>query len=227
MRDRFTEQMKKLHAELIEMGELCETVITLATDSLINDNIDDARSVAMIDADIDRSERDVESLCLKLLLQQQPVASDLRQVSAALKMITDMERIGDQASDIAELMEYVHGDHILDMTKISEMAKAVIHMVTESVNSYVRQDVNLAKQIIAYDDVVDNLFNEIKGEIIDIISQNKETGNRENAEKAIYIMMIAKYLERIGDHPTNIAEWAVYSVTGIHQSDESLIKVVK
>lgn len=215
MRDRFTEQLKKLHTGLIEMGEQCETVITMATDALINNNIAGAESVAVLDTDIDHKERDIESLCLKLLLQQQPVASDLRQISAALKMITDMERIGDQAADIAELVKYINGDSIINMTKIGDMAKHVIYMVTESVNAYVKKDVTLAQNIIKYDDEVDRLFDEMKNEIIDIIAAKKG-----DAENAVDLLMIAKYLERIGDHATNIAEWAVFSVTGVHKSDE-------
>ncbi len=215
MRDRFMEQLKSLNTGLIEMGEMCETVITMATDALINNNQEGAESVAVLDSDIDHKERDIESLCLKLLLQQQPVAKDLRQISAALKMITDMERIGDQAADIAELVKYINGDSIINATKIGEMAKDVIYMVTESVNAYVQKDVTMAKNIIKYDDEVDRLFDELKTEIMELISTKNES-----AEKAIDLLMIAKYLERIGDHATNIAEWAVFSVTGIHKSDE-------
>lgn len=215
MRDRFTGQLKSLHKGLIEMGEQCESVITMATDALINNNKAGAESVSVLDTDIDHKERDIESLCLKLLLQQQPVASDLRQISAALKMITDMERIGDQAADIAELVKYIDGDPIINMTKIGDMAKHVIYMVTESVNAYVKKDVTLAQNIIKYDDEVDDLFNEMKNEIIDIIAKKND-----DAEKAVDLLMIAKYLERIGDHATNIAEWAVFSVTGVHKSDE-------
>jgi len=215
MRDRFTGQLKSLHKGLIEMGEQCESVITMATDALINNNKAGAESVSVLDTDIDHQERDIESLCLKLLLQQQPVASDLRQISAALKMITDMERIGDQAADIAELVKYLDGDPIINMTKIGDMAKHVIYMVTESVNAYVKKDVTLAQNIIKYDDEVDDLFNEMKNEIIDIIAKKND-----DAEKAVDLLMIAKYLERIGDHATNIAEWAVFSVTGVHKSDE-------
>lgn len=215
MRDRFTEQLKSLHKGLIEMGEQCESVITMATDALINNNKAGAESVSVLDTDIDHQERDIESLCLKLLLQQQPVASDLRQISAALKMITDIERIGDQAADIAELVKYIDGDPIINMTKIGDMAKHVIYMVTESVNAYVKKDVTLAQNIIKYDDEVDDLFNEMKNEIIDIIAKKND-----DAEKAVDLLMIAKYLERIGDHATNIAEWAVFSATGVHKSDE-------
>lgn len=215
MRDRFTGQLKSLHKGLIEMGEQCESVITMATDALINNNKAGAESVSVLDTDIDHKERDIESLCLKLLLQQQPVASDLRQISAALKMITDMERIGDQAADIAELVKYIDGDPIINMTKIGDMAKHVIYMVTESVNAYVKKDVTLAQNIIKYDDEVDDLFNEMKNEIIDIIAKKND-----DAEKAVDLLMIAKYLERIGDHATNIAEWAVFSVTGVHKSYE-------
>ena len=215
MRDRFTEQLKSLHKGLIEMGEQCESVITMATDALINNNKAGAESISVLDTYIDHQERDIESLCLKLLSQQQPVASDLRQISAALKMITDMERIGDQAADIAELVKYIDGDPIINMTKIGDMAKHVIYMVTESVNAYVKKDVTLAQNIIKYDDEVDDLFNEMKNEIIDIIAKKND-----DAEKAVDLLMIAKYLERIGDHATNIAEWAVFSVTGVHKSDE-------
>ena len=215
MRDRFTEQLKSLHKGLIEMGEQCESVITMATDALINNNKAGAESISVLDTYIDHQERDIESLCLKLLLQQQPVASDLRQISAALKMITDMERIGDQAADIAELVKYIDGDPIINMTKIGDMAKHVIYMVTESVNAYVKKDVTLAQNIIKYDDEVDDLFNEMKNEIIDIIAKKNDA-----AEKAVDLLMIAKYLERIGDHATNIAEWAVFSVTDVHKSDE-------
>lgn len=215
MRDRFMEQLRSLNTGLVEMGEMCETVITMATDALINNNQEGAASVAVLDSDIDHKERDIESLCLKLLLQQQPVARDLRQISAALKMITDMERIGDQAADIAELVRYINGDAIVNSTKIGEMARAVIYMVTESVNAYVQKDVSMAQSIIKYDDEVDRLFEELKQEIMGIISSGSES-----AEMAVDLLMIAKYLERIGDHATNIAEWAVFSVTGVHKSDE-------
>ena len=215
MRDRFMEQLRSLNTGLIEMGEMCETVITMATDALINNNQEGAAGVAALDSDIDHKERAIESLCLKLLLQQQPVARDLRQISAALKMITDMERIGDQAADIAELVRYINGDAIVNSTKIGEMAKDVIYMVTESVNAYVQKDVSMAQSIIKYDDEVDRLFEELKREIMGIISSGSES-----AEMAVDLLMIAKYLERIGDHATNIAEWAVFSVTGVHKSDE-------
>ncbi len=215
MRDRFMEQLRSLNTGLIEMGEMCETVITMATDALINNNQEGAAGVAALDSDIDHKEREIESLCLKLLLQQQPVARDLRQISAALKMITDMERIGDQAADIAELVRYINGDAIVNSTKIGEMAKDVIYMVTESVNAYVQKDVSMAQSIIKYDDEVDRLFEELKREIMGIISSGSES-----AEMAVDLLMIAKYLERIGDHATNIAEWAVFSVTGVHKSDE-------
>lgn len=215
MRDRFMEQLRFLNTGLIEMGEMCETVITMATDALINNNQEGAAGVATLDSDIDHKEREIESLCLKLLLQQQPVARDLRQISAALKMITDMERIGDQAADIAELVRYINGDAIVNSTKIGEMAKDVIYMVTESVNAYVQKDVSMAQSIIKYDDEVDRLFEELKREIMGIISSGSES-----AEMAVDLLMIAKYLERIGDHATNIAEWAVFSVTGVHKSDE-------
>ena len=152
-------------------------------------------------------------MCLKLLLQQQPVARDLRQVSSALKMITDMERIGDQAADISEITMLGNVKHADDTSRIVEMARATIKMVTDSIDAYVRQDLELARFVVDYDDVVDNLFDEVKSDLVRLISEDVKNG-----ESAIDLVMIAKYFERIGDHATNIAEWVEYSITGIHIS---------
>lgn len=212
MRSRFDEQLALLNKEMIEMGALCEEVIALASKALTEADPELAKKVAPLDAEIDQKERNIESLCLKLLLQQQPVASDLRLISSVLKMITDIERIGDQASDIAEIVTYLSGvcGH---NAHIDRMAQATIKMVTESLDAFVRRDLTLAWSVIEYDDVVDRLFDECKSDLIAEIAQNPEDG-----ERVLDVLMIAKYLERIGDHATNIAEWVEFSITGSHKS---------
>jgi phosphate transport system protein len=212
MRSRFDEQLATLNRELIEMGALCEEVIAISSKALSGLDKKLAATVAPLDAEIDQKERDIESICLKLLLQQQPVARDLRQISAALKMITDMERIGDQAEDIAEIISFLDGHTPDNDDLLREMAKAVIQMVTDSVDAYVRQDTQLAEKVLGDDDVVDNYFEEIKHKLIGSIAQNPSDG-----EYALDILMIAKYYERIGDHATNIAEWVIFSITGEHK----------
>ena len=212
MRSRFDEQLALLNRELIEMGALCEEVIALSAQALTEGNAELAARVAPLDQEIDRKEREIESMCLKLLLQQQPVASDLRLISSVLKMITDIERIGDQASDIAEIVTYLSGvcGH---NAHIDRMAQATIKMVTDSLDAFVRRDLTLAWSVIEYDDVVDRLFDECKSDLIAEIAQNPEDG-----ERVLDVLMIAKYLERIGDHATNIAEWVEFSITGSHKS---------
>ena len=215
MRSRFDEQLALLKRELIEMGALCEEVIALAAQSLAEGSAALARRVAPLDAEIDRKEREIESLCLKLLLQQQPVACDLRQISAALKMITDMERIGDQAEDIAEIVVFLDGRGAESSELLRAMARSAIKMVTESVDAYVGRDVALAGQVIREDDVVDDYFARVKSALIGRIAHDPSDG-----ELALDLLMIAKYFERIGDHATNIAEWVIFSVTGEHKNEE-------
>ena len=210
MRSRFDEQLAQLERELIEMGALCEESIALAVKSLGDGSL--ARQVAPLDTEIDRKEREIESLCLKLLLKQQPVAKDLRQISAALKMITDMERIGDQAEDIAEIITFLGGRGAENSNLLREMARSTIKMVTESVDAYVKHDTALADQVIAEDDTVDDYFARVKKDLIKRIAQDPDDG-----EFALDLLMIAKYFERIGDHATNIAEWVIFSVTGEHK----------
>ena len=210
MRNRFDRQLAQLNRELTEMGALCEEVIALASRALTEGDKTLAAKVAPVDAEIDEKERSIESLCLKLLLQQQPVARDLRQISAALKMITDMERIGDQAEDIAEIVSFLDGAAEHD-DLLRQMAQAVIRMVTDSVDAYVKQDTNLAKRVIARDDQVDEYFSQVKRRLIGYIARDPENG-----ESVLDLLMIAKYYERIGDHATNIAEWVIFSVTGAH-----------
>ena len=212
MRSRFDEQLALLNKELIEMGAMCEESINMATRALSECDKELAKKVAPLDIEIDQKEREIESMCLKLLLQQQPVAKDLRQVSAALKMIPDMERIGDQAEDIAEIVTYLDGRSSAQIGLLKEMAAAAIKMVTQSVDAYVKHDTILAEQVISDDDTVDEYFDRVKRMLIYKIAQDPNEG-----EHAIDLMMIAKYFERIGDHAVNIAEWVIFSVTGIHK----------
>ena len=212
MRTRFDEQLALLNKELIEMGALCEEVIALASKALTDGDKGLAQKVPPLDLEIDQKERDIESLCLKLLLQQQPVATDLRQISAALKMITDMERIGDQAADIAEIIGFLDSRVIENDDLMHEMATATIKMVTESVDAFVKRDTILAEQVITDDDIVDNCFDQVKHRLIEKIAQVPADG-----EYALDLLMIAKYFERIGDHAVNIAKWVIFSVTGVHK----------
>lgn len=211
MRNRFDEQLNALNNELITMGALCEEAIASAVKLLIDNDVKMKESVLETDKQIDRIERDIETLCMRLLMQQQPVASDLRTISSALKMISDMERIGDQASDIAEIAEYAYGSGMESQTHIADMARATIQMVTDSVDSFVKKDVDLAHAVIQHDNIVDDLFDKVKGELISAVQQGAV-----NAEALIDLLMIAKYFERIGDHAENIAEWVIYSITGKH-----------
>ena len=215
MRSSFDSQLRQLNNELIEMGALCEEAITLSAKALAEGSAKIVGGVAPIDNEIDKMERDIETLCLKLLLRQQPVAGDLRQISAALKMITDMERIGDQAEDIAEIIAFLNGRSGAECGDIDKMAKAATKMVTNSIEAFVKHDVELAKEVIAQDDIVDDYFNRVKQDLIERISSDPSDG-----EFALDLLMIAKYFERIGDHATNIAEWVMFSVTGVHVQNE-------
>ena len=215
MRSNFDEQLATLNEELTQMGCLCEQAIALASKALLDKDDKLAREVIAADREVDQKERDVESLCLKLLLRQQPVARDLRQISAALKMITDMERIGDQAADISEIALILKDRDIEKADHIAQMAAAAIRMVTDSVDAYVRQDLDLARSVIHYDDIVDDLFVRIREDLIAKIAADPTCGG-----EALDLLMVAKYLERIGDHATNIAEWVEFSILGRHPEDE-------
>ena len=216
MRNRFDRQMESLNSQLTHMGELCEVAISRAAKALRNGDSNQAMNVVEADQEIDHMEKDIERLCLRLLLQQQPVARDLRQISAALKMITDMERIGDQASDIAEIIISEKKAEAADIPVIVKMSEAAAKMVRDSVNAYVEKDLELSRAVIEYDDVVDEMFEENKKQLIDYISKNSGEGGKE----AIDLIMVAKYLERIADHATNIAEWVEFSITGIHKESK-------
>lgn len=212
MRDFFQEQLEQLNRELTRMGAACEEIIAFAARAITGWDEKLASQVAQVGAQIDESEHTIESICLKLLLRQQPVARDLRIISAALKMITDLERIGDQAEDIVELVPDMAGRADAHDPQIRGMARAAQTMVTEAVDAYVRQDVSLARKVMADDDIVDTYFAQVKQEVLDIIAKGTGEG-----EYALDLLMIAKYFERIGDHCTNVAEWVVFSLTGEHK----------
>lgn len=213
MRNRFDEQLHTLNHELLEMGALIERAIRSATDALVKQDVEAALQAIAADKEVDQAERDIESLCLKLLLQQQPVARDLRLISSALKMITDMERIGDQASDIAELVIYLSKEpYIKELTHLPQMAENAIRMVTGALDAYVRKDMALVQEVMAMDDAIDALFVTVKDELISLIRNDASAGSQ-----ALDLLMIAKYYERIGDHAQNIAEWVEYALTGRHK----------
>ena len=223
MRVRFDEQLSLLNRELLEMGSLIEQSIRSATQALIRQDVEAANAAIASDHEVDQKEREIEALCLKLLLQQQPVARDLRQISAALKMITDMERIGDQAADISGLVIYLAGapylkklEHLPQMADgtLRAMARAAIRMVSGSLDAYVNKDLELARRVMEMDDIIDDLFDVVKNELIGLIRKNADNGSQ-----AIDLLMIAKYFERIGDHAQNIAEWVEYAITGKHKGE--------
>ena len=216
MRNSFDEQLKELNRELIEMGSLCEQIISGAIGALLKNSEEQRRLVDSIDGSIDRKERDIEALCMRLLLRQQPVASDLRKVSTALKMVTDVERIGDQASDIAELVLHLHAkstDAVGVLEDILKMGDDVLKMVKRSIAAYVQVDLAVAAEVIAHDDVIDAAFRRIGSEIAQYIAARPT-----EAETALDLFMVTKYLERLGDHAVNVAEWVEFLKTGIHKS---------
>ena len=215
MRTRFDKQLEQLHVELIKMGSLCEQAITLAAQALDQPERDVVKKVAAMEGEIDEKEREIENICMRLLLQQQPVARDLRIISAALKMISDLERIGDQAADIADLSLYVAKNTTAIPETITQMAEDTVRMVTESVDAFVKSDLELCRNVIDRDDVVDDAFNEIKEKLADMIY-----GGNLDAKTGLDLLMTAKYFERIGDHAVNIAEWVEYSITGQHRNNE-------
>lgn len=210
MREYFDLELKALNDKLIEMGALVEGAIKNTITIITNGEYDKLETARIIEEKINKMERDIQSYCLNLLLLQSPVAGDLRTVSAALKMITDLERIGDQAIDIAEMSTYLKDcENIYSMTHLSEMAERSSNMVTTAIDAFVKKDLKLARTVATMDDAIDDLFNKVKEEVIDIINTNKELDHQ-----AIDIMLIAKYFEKIGDHAENIGEWVVFSITG-------------
>ena len=212
MREHFEEELSKLSNALVEMGALCEDAISCAVKYLLKNDAQMKKNAAEAEKQIDQKEREIETMCMRLLIQQQPVATDFRMITSALKMISDMERIGDQALDIAEIAEYVTDD-IKSMINIKEMAETTVKMVMNSVDSYVRKDIGIANSVIGLDDTVDALFDKAKSELINVIRTENE-----NAEGLLDLLMVAKYFERIGDHAENIAEWVIFAVTGNHKA---------
>jgi len=215
MRNRFDEQLRQLNSDLARMGALCEEAIEIAAKALIEGDPDIGEKALKFDREIDELEREIEDLCLRLLLQQQPVARDLRLISAALKMITDMERIGDQATDIVEIIPDLGGRTGGECASIQAMSRATIRMVVESVDAFINRDLELARSVIKYDDVVDDYFASVKKNLIKMIEKDSTDG-----EYALDLLMIAKYFERIGDHATNVAEWVEFAITGSHEGEE-------
>ena len=212
MRNRFDRQLGELNHRLIDMGSLIEQAIETAVDGLVYQDKEKAKRAIQYEEEINHAEREIEALCLKLLLQQQPVASDLRLISSALKMITDMERIGDHATDISELtLVLADKPYIMNMKHIQQMARETIVMVIHSLEAFVKKDIEMAKQVIVQDDKVDELFAKVKTEILQLLREHMEHG-----EQAEDLLMAAKYFERIGDHATNIAEWVIFSIVGKH-----------
>ena len=214
MRSRFDEQLTRLNAEIIDMGTLIEHAIEESVQALSSRDVVRARKIIALDREVDQKEREVENQCLKLLLQQQPVARDLRFISAALKMITDMERIGDQAADVAEIVTMLDGGHEGEFTQIQEMGGETIKMVRGAIDAFVRRDLTLAEWVIDMDDKVDGLFVAAKDALIELLRRDAGAG-----ELALDLLMISKYLERIGDHAVNIAEWVVFAITGVHKDN--------
>ena len=212
MREHFEEELSKLSNALVEMGALCEDAISCAVKYLLKNDAQMKKNAAEAEKQIDQKEREIETMCMRLLIQQQPVATDFRMITSALKMISDMERIGDQALDIAEIAEYVTDD-IKSKINIKEMAETTVKMVMNSVDSYVRKDIDIANSVIGLDDTVDALFDKAKSELINVIRTENE-----NAEGLLDLLMVAKYFERIGDHAENIDEWVIFAVTGNHKA---------
>ena len=214
MRNRFDRQLCQLNDELIVMGELIEKAIEDTIKALVSQDVELANAVINMDDEIDAKEKEIENLCLKLLLQQQPVAKDLRLISSALKMITDMERIGDHATDISEItIELSSQKYIKKLEHIQQMSKETMVMLVQSIEAFVNKDIDKARNVIEQDDIVDNLFITVKRELIGMIHENVDAG-----EQATDLLMVAKYLERIGDHATNISEWVIFSITGSHDN---------
>ena len=212
MKNFIDRELDVLHINMVEMGGLCESAITTAITALCDNNMEYARKTIETELLINQKERDIEDLCLKILLRQQPVAKDLRKISSTLKMITDMERIGDQTRDIAEIVETLNLSDYKNSCHLKDIAQATIKMVTDSIDAYINYDLQKCKDVVQYDNIVDDLFEQIKLDIIELVK--KDSGK---TLEGMYILMVGKYFERIGDHATNIAEWVEFSITGNHK----------
>ncbi len=218
MRAKFDEQLNLLNQEMVQMGMMIEENIQTSIEALVRHNVDMAKEIVQKDVAVDQKQKKIESICFDLLIQQQPVAKDLRTITAAMKMVTDMERIGDHAADISEITAILNNvQDARNMETIIQMASEALYMLMQSIDAYVKKDIGLANKVIDHDDVVDRLFDQVKEEIIDQIKRDRDEGEYE-----IDMLMIAKYLERIGDHATNIAEWVIYAFeTNIERNVEN------
>lgn len=217
MRNRFDQQLERLNTELINMGALCEDAMTCAVRAIFDKDEKLIEKAEERERQIDQMERDIENLCMRLLLQQQPVARDLRIISSALKMISDMERIGDQAADIAEIVKYMADREIPNAQHLKNMSEFAMGMLSSSINAFVEQNADKARKVILDDDVVDSYFERVKADLIESLTQGE--AGKEDGQFLLDILMIAKYIERVGDHATNIAEWVVYGLTGAHPEE--------
>lgn len=212
MRDVYTAKLSRLSDEVLEMGNLCGQAIMKTCQLLASVEVREAatKEIGRIEKEIDDKEHNIEALCMQLLLKQQPVGTDLRKISAALKMVTDMERIGDHATDISELAIVLsEKTYVKKLDHIEKMARETMVMLIQSLEAYVEKDLDKAQKVIAHDDVIDDLFEEVKQELIELIRNHADEG-----EQAVDLLMVTKYFERIGDHATNIAEWVIFSITG-------------
>ena len=208
MRSKFDEQLKMLNQEMMHLGTMIEDSIQKAIEALITQNIELAKKIMDSDTEVDREQKKIENICFNLLMQQQPVAKDLRVISAAMKMVTDMERIGDHAADISEItIMMADQTYAQNLDDIKKMASETVLMLIRSIEAYVEKDMKKAEDVIKHDDVVDELFDKNKADIIDLIRHDPEAG-----EQAADLLMVAKYFERIGDHATNIAEWVIFAL---------------
>lgn len=216
MRTKFDEQLRQLGMEMTHMGNLIEKNIQDAVQALLSQDTETARRIMAEDELVDQEQKKIENICFQLLIQQQPVARDLRTITAALKMVTDMERIGDHAADISELtIAMAAVPYPLRGENIRKMAGETIVMLLDAVNSYVNKDIEKAHTVIAHDDIVDNYFVKVKADLIEVIRENPEYG-----EHAADLLLVYKYLERIGDHATNIAEWVIFALNGNGEANE-------
>lgn len=210
MRIKFDEQLRQLNTEMIRMGNMIETAIQSSIEAFFDQDVETAQQIIKDDEFVDQEQKTIENICFQLLIQQQPVARDLRAITAAMKMVTDMERIGDHAADISELtIMMADGSDIVKGGHIRKMTSEVVYMLLQAIDAYVERDMEKAREVIEHDDIVDNLFVEVKADLIEIMQQNKD-----HAEYAADLLMVNKYLERIGDHATNIAEWVIFSIEG-------------
>ncbi len=208
MRTKFDEQLHMLNQEMMHMGSMIEERIQKAIEALIGQNTELAKEIMDGDAEVDREQKKIESTCFNLLMQQQPVARDLRVISAAMKMVTDMERIGDHAADISEMTIMMSkGPYVADLSDIKKMASETVLMLIRSIEAYVEKDMLKAQSVIDHDDIVDDLFNKNKQELIELIQKNPAV-----SEQAADMLMVAKYFERIGDHATNLAENIIFAL---------------